>query len=38
MDKWHGLTMADIRVIEEQTKKELEEMRLKSAKKEYALE
>uniref|UniRef100_A0A131XKI7 Putative phosphatidylinositol transfer protein n=1 Tax=Hyalomma excavatum TaxID=257692 RepID=A0A131XKI7_9ACAR len=29
MDRWHGLTMADIRKLEEQTKKELDEQRKK---------
>ncbi|VDP49922.1 unnamed protein product [Schistosoma mattheei] len=27
MDKWHGWTMEDVRIHEEQTKKELEEVR-----------
>lgn len=26
IDQWHGLTMADIRAIEERTQKELEEV------------
>ena len=26
-DKWHGMTMADIRALEEETKKELDEER-----------
>ena len=26
-DKWHGMTMADIRELEDKTKKELEEQR-----------
>ncbi|KAH7957010.1 hypothetical protein HPB52_014288 [Rhipicephalus sanguineus] len=29
MDRWHGMTMADIRKLEEQTKKELDEQRKK---------
>lgn len=31
MDKWHGLTMADIRAIEEKTKEELDKMRKQGA-------
>ena len=27
MDKWHGMTMEDIRALEEKTKKELDEER-----------
>lgn len=27
MDRWYGLTMADIRAIEDKTKEELEKMR-----------
>ena len=29
MDKWHGLTMEDIRALEEKTKLELDEERAK---------
>ena len=29
MDKWHGMTMEDIRALEEETKKELDEERAK---------
>ena len=29
MDKWHGLTMDDIRALEDQTKLELDEERAK---------
>ena len=29
MDKWYGLTMEDIRALEEETKKELDEERAK---------
>ena len=29
MDKWHGMTMADIRALEEETKKKLDEERAK---------
>ena len=29
MDKWHGMTMEDIRALEEQTKLELDEERAK---------
>lgn len=29
MDRWHGLTMEDIRAIEEKTKEELELLRQK---------
>ena len=29
MDKWHGMTMDDIRALEEQTKLELDEERAK---------
>ena len=29
MDKWHGLTIEDIRKIEEQTKEELDKLRTK---------
>ena len=29
MDKWHGMTMEDIRELEEQTKRELDEERAK---------
>jgi len=32
-DKWHGLTMADIRALEEETKKKLDEERAKGEKK-----
>ena len=28
-DKWHGMTMADIRALEEETKKKLDEERAK---------
>lgn len=31
IDRWHGLTMADIRKLEEQTKKDLDEQRKKGA-------
>ncbi|XP_075543149.1 phosphatidylinositol transfer protein vib isoform X1 [Dermacentor variabilis] len=31
IDRWHGMTMADIRKLEEQTKKELDEQRKKGA-------
>lgn len=27
MDRWHGLTMADIRALEEKTKEDLERLR-----------
>lgn len=27
MDRWHGLTMADIRAIEDKTKEDLEKLR-----------
>ena len=29
MDKWHGMTMEDIRELEEETKRELDEERAK---------
>ena len=29
MDKWHGMTMADIRELEDRTKRELDEERSK---------
>jgi hypothetical protein len=29
LDKWHGMTMADIRALEEDTKKKLDEERAK---------